>query len=645
MSTPELRLAYDAQPKGLKDYVRAEFRVDLYKAERSDPVLAGPACSVKGCEGLYVPNKPGSVCSNHLKRAKRMGLEPHELLNLPSEERGTYPNLALFDFRSLNDPLRLEMQFALQERHDLMEARLAVSAFKTANKVLVGAKIETLTDFSASDLFRMTRHKAVGSWLKFARTRLDLALRPDDIHQRDYWVSSDFPDVKSPSPALRINFYDIEIDWIRDAARRWAEWRLISGLAWGTVHLNVEATKHFSRYLLSLEPPVHEPKAVNRDVAVGFVRYLKESGAAQQSVSDHVSGVRKFLDEYKVRDWGPPLPASAIIRYDDVRAPRTSLPRPVPEFIMRQVESADNMARLPLHLAAMILIGLRCGLRLSSTLLLTTDCVNIDRDGNASLRYRNTKDNNNERAIPILHEDVRLAIDAQLADVRSRYPDGCDLLFPRLHANPKGRRAISQTATRGAIAKWFDECNITDERGEPARITYHQLRHTFATRLLEQGASEYFISMLLDHKSTATTRGYAQLSDRSRRDEFERITKVNNEGEAIARFNDAEAADTQWMQKELNRLQVTLPNGYCGLPPQQPCEMRNACLDCGPYFITTIEFLPTHRAQLRKTRELISQAEECGQDRMAEKNRPVEEKLVKIISKLEREEGGHDETK
>jgi hypothetical protein len=57
----------------------------------------------------------------------------------------------------------------------------------------------------------------------------------------------------------------------------------------------------------------------------------------------------------------------------------------------------------------------------------------------------------------------------------------------------------------------------------------------------------------------------------------------------------------EWMKEQLNRAQVTLPNGYCTLPLTQPCEMRNACIDCDSYFVTTVEFLPTHRKQRDET--------------------------------------------
>ena len=40
----------------------------------------------------------------------------------------------------------------------------------------------------------------------------------------------------------------------------------------------------------------------------------------------------------------------------------------------------------------------------------------------------------------------------------------------------------------------------------------------------------------------------------------------------------------------------SLPNGYCGRPPQQDCPHPNACLTC-PDFQTTPEFLDIHRRQ------------------------------------------------
>jgi len=53
------------------------------------------------------------------------------------------------------------------------------------------------------------------------------------------------------------------------------------------------------------------------------------------------------------------------------------------------------------------------------------------------------------------------------------------------------------------------------------------------------------------------------------------------------------------------RVRDSLPNGYCGRPPQQHCPHPNACLTC-PDFQTTPEFLDVHRQQATTNKKLTS---------------------------------------
>jgi hypothetical protein len=61
----------------------------------------------------------------------------------------------------------------------------------------------------------------------------------------------------------------------------------------------------------------------------------------------------------------------------------------------------------------------------------------------------------------------------------------------------------------------------------------------------------------------------------------------------------------------------------------------NACLTCD-HFLTTGEFLPIHREQLDRTRELLADARDRGQQRLVDINEPVELNLVRIIDGLQR---------
>ena len=81
-------------------------------------------------------------------------------------------------------------------------------------------------------------------------------------------------------------------------------------------------------------------------------------------------------------------------------------------------------------------------------------------------------------------------------------------------------------------------------------------------------------------------------------------------------------------------MQASLPNGYCGRPPQQDCPHPNACLTC-PDFQTTPTFLPIHRRQRDATLELIDLATQRGNTRLAANHRQVADNLDQVITALE----------
>ncbi len=97
---------------------------------------------------------------------------------------------------------------------------------------------------------------------------------------------------------------------------------------------------------------------------------------------------------------------------------------------------------------------------------------------------------------------------------------------------------------------------------------------------------------------------------------------------------DALTADAEWVKHNLGRVRDSLPNGYCGRPPQQHCPHPNACLTC-PDFQTTPEFLDIHRRQADGNRRLIARAEANGQFRLVENLRQVQSSLERIIPALE----------
>ena len=132
------------------------------------------------------------------------------------------------------------------------------------------------------------------------------------------------------------------------------------------------------------------------------------------------------------------------------------------------------------------------------------------------------------------------------------------------------------------------------------------------------------------------TARYAHLHDTTLRAAFDLYCeqRVNIVGELLDYDPDSPAADAEWVKHNLARVRDTLPNGYCGRPPQQDCPHPNACLTC-PDFQTTPQFLATHRAQRENTSILIATAEQLGQTRLAANHRAVAATLDRIIPALE----------
>ncbi|MFD0427512.1 tyrosine-type recombinase/integrase [Streptomyces zhihengii] len=172
-------------------------------------------------------------------------------------------------------------------------------------------------------------------------------------------------------------------------------------------------------------------------------------------------------------------------------------------------------------------------------------------------------------------------------------------------ANLNGSKAVSDTWCREQMETWLERIRLIDEHGRPARVTFHQFRHTLGTRLINANVPQHIVQQLLDHMSPQMTAIYARLHQKTLREHWEKSLKVNAEGEAVVLPADHPLADATWMRLSLVRAKVSLPNGYCGAPIQTDCEYANPCLDCR-FFITTGDFLDQHRRQ--RTRPASSSA-------------------------------------
>ncbi len=186
------------------------------------------------------------------------------------------------------------------------------------------------------------------------------------------------------------------------------------------------------------------------------------------------------------------------------------------------------------------------------------------------------------------------------------------------------------------LARWQHVTGLRDQAGQPVTVTGHQFRHTLGTRLINSGVPQHVVQKLLGHASPHMTAHYARIHDTTIREAFDHYQsqRVNIAGQALGYNPDAPTAAAEWVKHNLSRITDSLPNGYCGRPPQQDCPHPNACLTC-PDFQTTPEFPDIHRRQATTNLVLITRADANGQSRLAANLRQVQGNLDRIIPALE----------
>lgn len=187
--------------------------------------------------------------------------------------------------------------------------------------------------------------------------------------------------------------------------------------------------------------------------------------------------------------------------------------------------------RWPARDRALILTGLLAGLRASELLSLTVSSL---RTGEGGLFLHVRGKGGKDRSVPVA---VRLqkALESYLNERRhAGAPDGADPMASRLTTAsadtagsgagefPWGRLRPADApvfiTTRGDAMSRYQLTRITAHIYTQAGlatgdgVAVHALRHTFATRLHERGASTFEMQRLLGHASPATTQRYVRTS-------------------------------------------------------------------------------------------------------------------------------------
>jgi len=321
-------------------------------------------------------------------------------------------------------------------------------------------------------------------------------------------------------------------------------------------------------------------------------------------------------------------PRKLVFRSDIPRLPKP-LPRYLPVDADRRLGQA--LAVSPYRLAAdALLLQRACGLRIGELLDLELDCVH-EVPGQGSWLKVPLGKLETERMVP-LDEETLVLLD-RIAATRSA---GRPIPHPRTGRPAQflfthhGKR-LSQKAVR-------DELDRAAAAAGLGHITPHQLRHTYATALINAGVSLQALMALLGHVSAAMSLRYARLFDATVRTEYERaldLAKSRIGPLPASRPSLPIAGITGGDWKDAPVIKARLAGGHClRAPAQGACPYANICEHC-PSFRAGATDLPVLAVQRLDAEALAADAEKRGWISEADRHRKLLARLDALIAQAQ----------
>jgi site-specific recombinase XerD len=433
---------------------------------------------------------------------------------------------------------------------------------------------------------------------------------------------------------------------IRKAALRYLT-TVASTLRPGTVDARADSLITFAEYLAARHPEVRGLTQLTREHVEGFLAYnhgrpWRGRVARDQPVSRALSkrtviDLRCFLDDITLWGWADRPPARMLFPADIPR-----LDRPLPRALAPDADRdlMDAITRLDDPFARIGLTLLRgTGLRLGELLDLELDCVWDSASHGSWLKVPLGK-LGTERTVP-LDAATLAALDEwmalrgpQRALPHPRHGRPSDFLFTE-----RGRR-LSAYRLRHGLNDASAAAGLRGRDSQPLHVTPHQLRHAYATSLVNAGMSLQALMALLGHVTTEMTLRYASLAAPAVRTAYEEAM-----GKARTRLTLAIAPAGQpiipdrinWLNSEM--LKTRVAHGYCSRQlAAEACPYANICEQCDN-FVTTPEFIPALQAQLTDATTLRDDATERGWHTEVARHSRVIASIQKHLDRLTRHTG------
>jgi len=392
---------------------------------------------------------------------------------------------------------------------------------------------------------------------------------------------------------------------------------------------------HFGVFLADTDPGLESVAALDRcrhiePYLTSLVDAVDSRTGELITVADRsrrVLAVAGFLADITEWGWPDAPPRKLVFRDDTPKLPR-ALPRYLPVDVDRRLTEALTTRPENTLAAAALRLQRACGLRIGELLDLELDCVHDLPEHGSWLKVPLGK-LDTERMIPI-DTEIGDLID-QIIDLRSpgramphpRYRRPAQFLFTH-HGRRLGQQAVRTELSRAAQLAGLDH------------ITPHQLRHTYATALVNAGVSLQALMALLGHASAEMSLRYGRLFDTTVKDEYERALDLAKQqartpatGRTSLPLTDI-TGGRDW--KDTPLLKSRMAGGFClRAPAQGACTYANICEHC-PSYRAEPSSLPILAAQRIDAEALAHDAENRGWISEAERHQQLIARLDTLIN-------------
>jgi site-specific recombinase XerD len=240
-----------------------------------------------------------------------------------------------------------------------------------------------------------------------------------------------------------------------------------------------------------------------------YIIALAARNIAPYTKVNHLFAVRKYL-QWEVQE---EMIAEKLAYVLD----RSKLP-PVPEYLPRPLSKENDiilqnkLRKSDSPYAVLFLLLRQTGLRISELINLPPDCVLTSPQNEKYLKVPLGK-MNTERLVPLTKESIDI-----INNIRKSPP-----LRIKCY-NPDRLLGLGGNAYAHLADRFKKISGDMTDQGKP--ITFHRLRHTYATTLLSAGVSLVSLMKLLGHRRIEMTLRYAKVTPSHLRDEYLKAIEV-----------------------------------------------------------------------------------------------------------------------